>query len=550
MASRDFTEQVKVGLAAGAMLAAVAGFALARLRARAEKNEAAREFIDREPLLKWGRLRLNARQTFSAGLLIFCIAGTFNYFRYDTRTLVRDYDQYDLLHYYLNSKYFDELRYYRLLPSLIVADDEAGRRWEPPPIYLAQDDKDYFMRPIQWALDHREEIKGRFSKERWAQFSHDAVYIQRNLGRMGGKLWGQLLVDHGFNGTPTWVLIARPIASIVPVEWVKVCACLDLLWIMGMLAAVVWAFGAEAFFLSWVFVIVSYSFRWPSITWGFLRYDWFACMAIGVCMIRKEKPVAAGAFFAYATLMRYFPVLWLFGIVAKGVHALVTRRDIPLTRFWLRIPRRYWLMAAGFAVTIALLGGASVARDGLESHKQNLIKMAAHVEPHNLSSMRQGLAVTLTYRGETDMKRLSDEKRLFVQNNERWLRLGGLVMMIALGLFMTRAKDWEVVGLGFIPYFWVMTSSYYYYSMRITAVIIHAADLGKPRNVVGLLFLFGTELFCNASEHLKPENRYFLISWMGILLTAYSILMMAFLAHEWWTARKAEKAGGAPPVDG
>jgi hypothetical protein len=539
MASRSLTEQVKVGLAAGAMLAVVAGSVLARLRARAAENEGAREFLERTPVVSIGRLRLNARQAFIAALLAFALFGTLNYNRYGTDLIVDGYDEYDLLHYYIAPKYFEELGYFRLLPALIIADYESepmcpGRT----PIYLYQDENDYERKSYRHALSRREEIKSHFTDERWEQFVHDVTYIQRDSKRLLCRLWRQLLQDHGFNGTATWTFVARPIVSLVPVEQIKLATLLDLVLIIAMLAAILWAFGAEAFLLSWIFIGICYSFRWPTITWVMLRYDWMTTMVIGICMMKKRRNWAAGAFFGYAALMRYFPALWLFGIAAKGVHALFARRGVPLSRFWLRIPVRYYKMAGGFFLTVVLLGGAAGISLGFDAHEQSLKNMLAHIEPHNLSSMRQGLQIALTWRGETEQKLISDEERELVDEIETPVRIAALAMMVILGLFMSRVRDWEAVGLGLIPYFWLTTSSYYYYSMRMTAVVIHAADLSKRRNVVGLLILFGIECFCHASQHIKTGNRYFLISVMGISLAVYSLTMLGFLAHEWWTGRR------------
>ncbi|MFO8072146.1 MAG: hypothetical protein R6V85_09755 [Polyangia bacterium] len=539
MASRSLTEQVKVGLAAGAMLAVVAGSVLARLRARAAKNEGAREFLERTPVVSIGRLRLNARQAFIAALLAFALFGTLNYNRYGTDLIVDGYDEYDLLHYYVAPKYFEELGYFRLLPALIIADYESkpmcpGRT----PIYLYQDEEDYERKSYRHALARREEIKSHFTDERWEQFVHDVTYIQRDSKRLLCRLWRQLLQDHGFNGTATWTFVARPIVSLVPVEHIKLATLLDLVLIIAMLIAILWAFGAEAFLLAWIYIGICYSFRWPTITWVMLRYDWMTTMVIGICMMKRRRNWAAGAFFGYATLMRYFPALWLFGIAAKGVHALFARRGVPLSRFWLRIPVRYYKMAGGFFLTLVLLGGAAGFSLGFDAHEQSLKNMLAHIEPHNLSSMRQGLQIALTWRGETEQKLISNEERELVAELETPVRIAALAMMVILGLFMSRVRDWEAVGLGVIPYFWLTTSSYYYYSMRMTAVVIHAADLSKRRNVVGLLMLFGIECFCHASQHIKKGNRYFLISVMGISLAVYSLTMVGFLAHEWWTKRR------------
>ena len=544
MASRNMTEQVKIGLAVGAIALTFMAYIISRLKENAEKNAAAKEFLEKTPVIKLGRYSLNAFQSFVAALLIAACFGTLNYNRYSTDLIVDGYDEYDLLHYYINAKYFDELGYFRLLPALIIATDEAGPYCVgKAPIYLAQDEDDYRKKPVWHALAKKEEIKSHFTEARWQQFVHDATYIQRESKRLKCFLWRQLLQDHGFNGTPTWVMMARPITNIVSVEHIKYATLVDLWLIIAMLGVVFWAFGGQAFAFVWIFITVSYSFRWPTITWCLLRYDWVVCMVAGIAFMKKEKPIIGGALFGYAALMRYFPALWLFGIVAKGVHALLTNKAVPWRRFWLRVPKVYYRMAAGFFGIVLVLLTASFAADGIDAHKQSLENMTAHVEAHNLSSMRQGLAIALTFRGEMDEKLISNEKKEMVADMEGKLRKVSIIALIILGLFMTRIKDWEAVGYGLIPYFFLTTSSYYYYSMRLTAVLIHAADLSKKRNVVGLVILFAIEVFCHASEHLHHGYRYPLISIMGLMLLGYAVTMYGFLGVNWWQSRKQEKAG-------
>ncbi len=543
MATRAYTEHIKIGLAAVSVLAVFVTYWLALRRKRTQENQVADEYMETKPLVRLGKWSFNAHQTFMAVLIAFTMFSTVNYARYDTDTSFVSSDGYDLMHYYLNAKYFDELGYFRLLPAMIIADNEVGE-WCPRqiPVYLAQDENDYVKKSRSHALEREKEIKSYFTPERWSQFVHDSVYLLREKPfGMDCKLWRMLLQDHGFNGTPVWTLIARPIASAIPVEIIKLATWLDVLWIVAALAAVFWAFGIETFAFAWLFITVCYSFRWPHIPWAFLRYDWISSMVISICMVKKEKFAIGGAFMAYATLMRYFPGLWLFAIFGKGVHALFVRTEIPVNRIWERIPMRYYQMAFGFFLTLIVLVGASAARDGISAHKQSLLNMAAHVQPHNLSSRRQGLSVTLTYRGETDLHLITKEKKEMVAKIEKPVRIASIAIIIIFSLFLTRGKDWEVIGLGFIPYFMLTTSSYYYYIIRLTGVIIHAADLSKKRNVFGLAFLFLIEVFTNGIQHHYPDNRYLLISIMGVMLILYSLTMIGWFGYDWWKARCEER---------
>jgi uncharacterized membrane protein len=541
MVSRSLAEQVKVGLAASAIIAIFFGYILARWRRYARDNEEARAFLEETTVVGFGRYRFNARQSFVGALLVFVLLGTLNYSQYDKDLLLNKYDPYDLLHYYLNAKYFDELQYFHLLPAMITADRDAGQHCPgDTPIYLAQDDNDYVVRPIEHAYAREAEVKALFTEERWREFYHDMIFIQRAKPWLGCKMWRMLLQDHGFNGTPSWVLIARPIASVIPVESIKFAAAIDLLLIIAMLYGLAWAMGRETMLLAWLFVIVGYSFRWPIVSWAFLRYDWVVALVLSMCFARKKHYVAAGAFIGYAALMRYFPALWAFGIVAKGVHALLTNKRVPLKQFWKRVPTRFYKMGLGFVAVVVVIISISMIRDGPQAHAQSLHNITAHVKPEHLSSRRQGLVIPLTYRGETDQKLISKEKKRMVGEIEDEVRVAAVALLLVLGLFLTRVKDEEAIGFAAMPYFWLTTSSYYYYSLRLTLIALHARDLSKPRNVAGLVILFGIELFSNASEHINPGNRYFLINWMGIGLILYCAVMLAMLGRQWWRERKID----------
>ena len=62
-----------------------------------------------------------------------------NYARYDTKLLVKKVDSYDLIHYYLGAKYFEELGYYNLYDCALLVDDEHGKYNPKIRYYRSQD---------------------------------------------------------------------------------------------------------------------------------------------------------------------------------------------------------------------------------------------------------------------------------------------------------------------------------------------------------------------------------------------------------------------------
>ncbi|MBN2344117.1 MAG: hypothetical protein JXX29_03005 [Deltaproteobacteria bacterium] len=543
MISRDFIEKVKIGLIVATIAALIFSYVLAVLKKNAKKNKIASEWLKQTPLFSIGKFKFNAFQSSLAAFFFLAIAGTYNYAGYSHLTEGTSLDEYDLMHYYISAKYFDELGYYNLLPAIVNADYESGRHCASSTKgYLHQGPDDYVKKPISFALTLSEKVKSRFTPKRWKQFVHDTMYLQRVSRPMGCKLWRQLLWDHGFNGTPTWVFIARPLAQNTPVESLRFIVSLDILWLAAALFAIGWAFGPRTAAFSWIFLTICYSVRWPTAGWAMLRYDWISATIIGLSMLKKEKYTASGAFFAYATLMRYFPGIWLFAIAAKGIHALVTNKEAPLTQFWKRIPMKYYKMAMGFFVVITILLTASISRDGIEAHRQSLENIASHVQPHNLSSRRMGMVIAAVYRGELDLKWISDEKKAMVASIETQMRVLSLVMILLLGLFISRLKDWEAVGLGFMPFFWLTTSSYYYYVVLLSGVVIHAKAIHKKWHLFGIIMLFLVQLSMNTLEHVMPGMRYPNISIACVLLTIHSAGVLIFLGHNWWTTRPSALA--------
>ena len=57
-------------------------------------------------------------------LAVLCLVSVLNYARWGPKVLVEHIDSYDVMHYYLSAKYFDELGYFDLYPAILQADRE------------------------------------------------------------------------------------------------------------------------------------------------------------------------------------------------------------------------------------------------------------------------------------------------------------------------------------------------------------------------------------------------------------------------------------------
>jgi len=474
---------------------------------------------------------------------------TVNYARYDTELVESKYDTYDLMHYYLNAKYFDELGYYDLYPACLAADlDNDGPYFKKQGVlYMAQNHAGHGRMLIehgvergQWVREHK------FTPERWDAFEHDFLVLQRTGPSMTDKLWRQMIIDHGYNGTPAWTVMARPFAQLVDVENIKLLGYLDLALLVAATGAVAWAYGGPTAMFAWLFLMVTYSVRWPTITWAFFRYDYVAALMVGMAALKKGHHAIAGLLTAFAATMRFFPAMWLYGPGMKGFAGLTRKK----------VHKPLLVLAGAFFVGAIAIEGATVAVLGSDTVEVHFENMVDHNSSEQLSSRRIGLALALPYRGELNPKFIEPERKEAIEA-QKPLRYGiAVIVMLLLGWGLRRADDDETYALGFIPFFLLTTASYYYYVTRITLMMLHASNLKKPRNVVGLMMLLGIELFGNWAESVHGGHRVYLIGSTAWMLSAYVLLMTLWFNVEAHQADRADTlkadagSSGSPESDG
>ena len=539
---RDVTEDVKVWLALIAAALAIGFWAWHRWLEPRKDTVAA-----------WSKRGLVGT------LALLCVASFMNYSRYDDDYVwVERVDAYDLVHYYLNAKYFDELGYFELYPAVLLAHYEEGehaKRPLPSQIQFQNEEDYYFVQTRDFLGDTAEHqrIRELFGDQtRWLQFRHDFIYLQREVKGFSAETWVQMLNDHGFNGAPTWVVVAKPMANAVPVESVKVLGYLDALWLLLAVGLVWWAFDGTAAMFTFVFLMTTYSMRWPTLTWAFGRYDYVALLIIAVCLLKKARHHWAGAATALATSFRVFPAVWLFGPAFRGAWELIRYR---------RLNRKLLTLGGAFVVTHLLLWGVVSATLGTEPIKRHFDNLFAHTTEDNLSSMREGFAIAVAYTPSEAVQsldlvfngvppehnnRMNQMRRERVKDQKPFRKVAAVLLVLALGFGLRRAKDHESFSMGFIPFFLMATASYYYYVVRGTLIVTHAGDLRKGRNAFALAFLFLIEVAINWVQQAHEKWRVIHIGWLGWMLVAYAVAMIVAFNVEAWKADKAEQLEEKP----
>lgn len=471
------------------------------------------------------------------------LVAALNYARWGTARL-SGVDSYDLLHYYLAARYFDEVGYYGLYSAALLADDDAGRYNRKIRRYRAQTPEGgYRLEPVEKGIARGRELRERrFTPERWAAFEGDFLHLQRERG-FSPRRFRDFIHDRGFNGTPVWLLVAAPLAKAVDAHHIRWLCMLDVLWLVAAFAAVGWAYGRTSVLVGLFFLLVTYSLRVSTPGVVFLRHDWTAALVIAMCLLRKGHPAVAGALTGLAGLLRLFPAAWAFGPVARaGVRAFQGRRG------GLRVERSALRFALGFVVALVVLEGGATLRygaDAVRAHAENILE---HIRPDQLTSRRVGFAIAYGHDGALLPRFISDERKREIAAQAPERTAIALALILLLGWGVRRVDEDEAFGYGFIPFFLLSTASYYYFTARITLVITHAARLSELRHRVGLGLLFALEVFSNWAETTYPGHRVFLVGGLSWGLTAYTALMIGWLMAEARAPQGASSAAVPAPA--
>jgi hypothetical protein len=473
-----------------------------------------------------------------AALVALCAFGAFNYYNFDREEAAGIGDGSDIAYYYLNTKYLQELGYFRLYAAMITADKELEDR-HASRLRRYRDLRDYRMRPIGAALEHGAEIREqRFTPERWEEFRHDADHFMAMPQFRAQRDY--FFADHGYNPPPTWAVPGLALVASVPVERVKWLTLVDVGLVLAALAAVTWAFGPEIALWVLLFFACTFSGRWPMLGQTLLRYDWSSALVIGVCLLKKERWALAGAALSYAALNRIFPAIFFFPWLAAA-----------LAEWWRtrRLPARHLRVAAGAAVVAVALGAAALGLFGAEVVGESAQNLAMHNQSY--SSHRVGLADLLVWKGEVEQREIDQTGGMHAREVEvqatRSLRLGiGLLSLAWIAFYVVRVRPplHELIQLAAIPLFCVTTPQINYYNLRMILVIWHAAHLDRSWfHRLGLAGLLLVEVATQWS-HVQGNARFAttaLTSW-GLALYFGVVLL--------WTGWQVAKSFRRAPAAG
>lgn len=233
----------------------------------------------------------------------------------------------DMRMYYPVAKYFEELHYDGIYAaSLAALEDGDG----PPLDRLGgvefRDMTTHEMVRVDEQRERIEEVKARFSPERWRAFVEDMRYFHRSMGLQG---YLGSMRDHGANATPVWLLVARALFAWTGASdrVLLLGAGVDLALLLLAFAVIGRTYGARTMLVAMVVFgandLYMFGSNWAGST---LRHDWMAYLALGICALRVERFALGGALLALAAMIRAFPAAALLGAAIPMLGVLFRMR--------------------------------------------------------------------------------------------------------------------------------------------------------------------------------------------------------------------------------
>ncbi len=439
-----------------------------------------------------------------------------NFGQFHGRSGIHHWEQF---HYFLGSKYFPEVRYDGLYVASLAAEREIGL--EHPPQSHMRDLRTNEVVRTSTLADHEQEVRKRFSTDRWRSFVADVRYFLRSNNY---NYITRIRHDHGYNPTPTWTFAARifsrwPAASggsLSALAW------LDPLLIAALFVMVFRTYGSRVGCLSLIVFGLGYPWRFYWVGGAFLRQDWLAATAIAICLFHRKRYALGGGLIAYAAMVRVFPGAFLVGAAVLGIHALVRRQ--PITRFG-RVAAGF---AAGIAISLAAGCLSGIGPSAWPHFRANLEKHHDTWLTNNVGLRNTVLYDRATMRRENVDFRLPEPWIHWQEKMNRLQRQRRPTVLLVSGIFLTavflaaRRQDLPQASvLGVAVIFAVVVLTCYYWVMLLLVPLGKGRWLPTAGWLAINIGLYGLHLVTPSFEMI-----YGLLSW------ALAVFFLAWMAPD------------------
>lgn len=488
------------------------------------------------------------------------------------------YHRHEFFHYYLGSKYFEEIGYQRLYECAAVAEVELGRGDQVAKRQLRDLRVNLVKQvPDTYVLSHPEECKSHFKPARWEAWKKDVDWFYHSSA---GSYWENMQQDHGYNPPPVWTMAGKFFAQFAPAgdKFFKVLASMDVLFHIGIVLLIGWAFGWRVMTVATVFwgCNAPANFYWTG--GAFMRQDWVFFLVAAVCLARKRHFALAGAALTWSSLLRVFPMILFVGwILVIGFHLLrqirrrMAARDAP-ARPTLKQPDAkkgllellhpsHRALIAGCIIAGGILIPASLVVAGPYSYDA----FKAHILVHKNTPLtnHMGLETVVVHDWAGRMRFTRDDNlddpfegwkqgRLDRIEQHRWLFRAIIVffgLWTAWALRRTKLL-WAAVPLGLPLTFCLTNLTCYYYSMYIVAAVL----IEQKKELAPVILAVSGASQVLLINYYWVDDKYTAQSWLFLafsilILYAYSRPFSIERLKAWWEDRPENKLRSKPPPE-
>lgn len=447
-------------------------------------------------------------KSYWAVLVFVSIISIFSYFQFGYNPKFGTFlNPHDFFHYYMGSKYSDEIGYNYLYESVLIADAENSRGHLVHKSYRSMDN--YKKKSAAKVLRNKKKYKGMFSESRWIEFRGDVAEFK---SRFIPKRWSGILLDKGYNASPVWNGFAKIITNIVDAKNIDYLVGFDLALVLAMFILIGRSFGLNAAFFSVIFFSTVFPMDYTHIRGAFLRLDWVTTIVFSICMLKKKNYKLAGFFMAYGAAARIFPAAFVFGIGAKALYESI--RDKNINPKYLRFFISFFVSIGGLFLFSIIVG------DGISQWKDFLAKVSFH--DSDLSPMRVGFKYIFlnTHTNTFGAWRIfeADKQEMFIHYKTYWWIIQAFVLA-AVFYLSTKLEDYEVVSIGYIQAFFLFAPTFYYQIMIIIPFMFFISKAcSKDSRIYGASFMLLISVIMFGFDYLWKINLMFSYTFSILLL--------------------------------
>jgi hypothetical protein len=473
--------------------------------------------LTKPDLLAW------ANRVLTGALLVIALLASVNYF-VGTRNNGIYLHRWDAFHTVIGVKYHKELGYFDLYKCAYAIDREGPHHFR-----ATRQIRDLRTRKF---VDREQHIAGndckeRFTPERLEEFRHDLD----EFGTWSSKRnWRILFKDKGFNGTPFYATVVKPLVSSVEVslDGLRRLAYIDPFLMLIAFGFVGWAYGARKAAITAIFFCTFFPNSFEHMGGSILRFDYVAALMVGFAALKKDKWGLAGAMFAWATMVRVFPAIFAVGVGVKIASDVLAKKK-------LEIREEHWRFVGWYAGLLLLFFVISLI--GMDGGFDNWRTWYENMKVHNekSASYRVGFKHLFMLDGKLTSTRYGIKQQNFEAREAYYWACVALIFAPLL-LAVRRIDTVSFAALfGVFGFFLLAIATRYYWGV---AAILLLVDRELLRNrfvlLMGLLLFMATafdwwfwELYKQVEETKPYSLMYNLV--VGVELTTVIAALSTWL---------------------